>query len=248
MTGRSFGQEAWFPMARALVAHASGESEAVLSVYVDEGEADPMDVSLFFRSPQELREVDRTAIAMVRGRVLDVGAGVGSIALALQAAGVEVTAVEVIPEAVEIMTARGVQNARLGRVQELPKDRIFDTLLLLMNGVALAGTLAALPAFLQVLDGLLAPHGQIILDSTDMTVKGGEAREGPDLRAFGQDQEDYPGEFQYQLEFEGARGAPFPQLFVDPATLEAVAEGEGFRTDVFWRGEEGEYLARLTRG
>ncbi len=247
MLGQFFGQEAWAPLARALMAYAGGETDSLLTVYVDEGEADPMPVSLFFRSAGDLREVDLEAMALARGRVLDVGAGVGAIALALQREGADIAAVEVIPEAVEIMIARGVRDVRRGRVQDLSKDRSYDTLLLLMNGIALAGTLSHLPAFLCELEGRLAPGGQIILESTDVTAgrddpPGESAPEGSAL-----DEEDYPGELQYQLEFEGARGAPFPQLFVDPAMLERVAEGEGLRMELVWRGSDGEYLVRLTR-
>jgi hypothetical protein len=88
--------------------------------------------------------------------------------LALQESDAAVTAVEVIPEAVDIMSLRGVRDVRFGRVEELPEKRNFDTVLALMNGAALSGTLHRLPSFLQTLKELLAPGGQILLDSTDI--------------------------------------------------------------------------------
>ena len=101
-------------------------------------------------------------------------------------------------------------------IEDLPPDREFDTLLLLMNGAALAGTLPRLSDLLRLLDGQLAPGGQMLLDSTDIL--------GGDPPAAGSwDEDGYPGEVQYQLEFRGERGAPFPQLFIDPVTLERVA-------------------------
>jgi SAM-dependent methyltransferase len=239
MAMRYFGPEAWTPLAEALSAYAGGDQEAVLTVHSDAGDPDPMPVSLFFRRGDDLREIDRQALERVRGRVLDAGAGVGSISLTLQELGFQVTAVEVIPEAMEIMVARGVRDARPGRVEELPPSRDFDTVLLLMNGAALAGTLAALPAFLEALDGLLAPGGQVLLDSTNLLEETG---------AFSAWEEgEYPGEIHYQMEFRGKRGVPFPQLFLDPGLLAEVASGTGFRAEVLWRGASGEYLARLTR-
>jgi SAM-dependent methyltransferase len=233
----TFGPEAWEPLALGLRAYQEGDRNAVLVVHADDGEAETMPVSAFFRSrPEDLREVDREALDRVRGRTLDGGAGVGSMSLLLQDRGVEVTAVEVIPEAVEIMGERGVMNPLLGRLEDVSGEQPFDTILLLMNGTALAGTLAGLPSLLETLSRLLAPGGQVLLDSTDL---GGieELDDGPD----------YPGELQYQLEFQGERGAPFPQLFVDPETLARVAGGEGWRTEILCREEGGEYLARLTR-
>ena len=229
-------------MAKALVAYLGGDEGAVLTVHSDEGEPDPLPVSLFFRSREELREVDREALALVQGRVLDVGAGVGSLSLILQESGVAVTAVEVIPEAAEIMAARGVRDAREGRVEDLPPGQDFDTVLLLMNGAALAGTLPRLPTLFQTLNGLLAPGGQVLLDSTDILERGEGSPTDPTWT-----EGEYPGELQYQVGFRGERGAPFPQLFIDPATLQEVASTAGWRSELVWEGRAGEFLARLTR-
>ena len=255
-----FGPSAWGPLARALADFHAGVRTATLRVYSDEGELDPMPAAVFFRGREGLRPADREALARVRGRVLDGGAGAGSLALLLQADGVEVTAVEVIPEAVEIMRARGVLDARAGRLEDLPETGAFDTILLLMNGTALAGTLDGLAPLLQALARLLAPGGQVLVDSTDLGEGGaegvmevGEGREGHARRegeegGGGADADEaYPGELHYQLEYRGTRGAPFPQLFVDPGTLVHAAGEEGWDVEVVWRGEEEEYLARLTR-
>jgi hypothetical protein len=168
---------------------------------------------------------------------------VGSVSLALQESGVDVTAVEVIPEAVDIMIRRGVRDARQGLVEDLPEKGAFETVLALMNGVALSGTLSRLPSFLRALDDLMAPGGQILLDSTDLLDGSDEAglHQDPDQGA-------YPGELQYQLEFRGEKGAPFPQLFLDPITLGVVTQATGLKLEIVWRGGGGEYLARLTRG
>jgi SAM-dependent methyltransferase len=240
MAALVFGPDAWAPLAEALVAFAEGDEEAELLVHSDEGEPDPMPISLFFRPSHALREADRAALSEVRGRVLDVGAGVGSISLVLQEAGVEVTAVEVIPEAAEIMVRRGVRRVWKERLQDLPPSCQFDTVLVLMNGASLAGTLDGLSPFLKVVGGLLAPGGQVLLDSTDLL--GEESPSG----ARDWEEGEYPGEIQYQLEFRGERGAPFPQLFVDAGTLEAVARSEGWTMETVWKNPDGEYLARLS--
>jgi len=242
MTIPFFGPEAWGPLARALEAYVRGEVDATLTVHTDEGEADPMPVALFFRSSQELREVDRVALDRSRGSVLDVGAGAGSMALALQEAGKTVTAVEAVPEAAAIMRERGVRRVRVGQLQELSFRERFDTILLLMNGAALAGTLEGLPALLKELERRLAPGGQVLVDSTDV-LAGAREGDAPSLHSG----EDYPGDLQFQLEFHGEKGSPFPQLFVDPATLTEVAGPLGWEVETVWTGEAGEYLARLTR-
>ena len=248
MSTRSFHREAWAPLAKALKAYARGDRNATLTVHSDAGEPETMEVGLFFRTRENLRAVDREALLRARGTVLDVGAGVGCISLILQSDGFRVTAVEMIPEAVEIMRSQGIEEPWGGRVEGMERSKSFDTLLLLMNGSAIAGTLAGFSSLLEVLDGLLAPGGQILLDSTD--IRSGrlptEGSMGPTPEGIG-DVGGYPGELQYQMEFRGEKGAPFPQLFLDPETLETLANGRGFSTEIVWTGSEGEYLACLER-
>jgi SAM-dependent methyltransferase len=226
MNEAGFGPEAWAPLSKAWMAYFRGNTRAILNVHADDGAFEPMPVSVFFRGEGELRGPDRGAVRLARGRTLDVGAGVGAISLVLQEKGLPVTALEVVPEGVEIMRTRGVEDPREGRLEDLTLEEPYDTILLLMNGTALAGTLSGFPDLLDSLGRLLAPGGQVLIDSTDLAGDG---------------------EFQYQLEFQGEKGAPFPQLFLEPDTLGGVAAEKGWGMEVVWKGEDGEYLARLSR-
>jgi len=230
-----FGPEAWFPLARALGAYRRGEEDAVLTIHSDAGGWEAMPVSVFFRGRGELPRLEREALALCRGRILDVGAGPGALSLLLQENGRDVTALEVIPEAVEILRSRGVEKVVEGRLQDLEGSGAFDTLLLLMNGASLAGTLAGFPRLLATCARLLAPGGRLLVDSTDLRARmaGGGGGRGV-------------YELHYQLEFRGERGAPFPQLYLDPDSLLETAAGEGWTGAVVCRGEAGEYLARLS--
>jgi hypothetical protein len=161
---------------------------------------------------------------------------------------VPVVAAEIIPAGVDIMRERGVREVINAPMEALQPSGAFDTILLLMNGTALAGTLRGFSVFLDTLDGLLAPGGQVLVDSTDLL--GGETwaesagNPGQAGRGF---QDPYPGELHYQMEFRGERGAPFPQLFLDPGTFSRLAEVRGWQVEVVWEGQGGEYLACLTR-
>src|SRR5918997_1614432 len=201
-----------------------GKRDATMVVY-DDFESDEVPVSYFFRQPDEFPPLERLAIDRCRGRVLDVGAGSGCHSLALQERGLQVTAIEVSPALVEILRDRGVRDVRMGTWMDLEAEP-FDTVLMMMNGLGLAETLPGLRRFFREARRLVRPDGQVLADSTDVRVRMDpeSARTGAMQRPDGR----YIGDLHFQLEFEGRKGPPFTQLYVDPETLSQYAAREGW--------------------
>jgi 2-polyprenyl-3-methyl-5-hydroxy-6-metoxy-1,4-benzoquinol methylase len=98
------------PHGLALVAYFQGDSTAQLIIRRDDGVEDLLPVSHFFRSPPEFSPIEVAALKRCQGHVLDIGAGTGLHSLVLQSKGLTVTAIDISPEAVEIMVQRGVRN------------------------------------------------------------------------------------------------------------------------------------------
>jgi len=118
---------------------------------------------------------------------------------------------------------------------------------MMMNGLGLTETLPGLRRFFSEARRLIRPRGQVLADSTDVRVRldveAGRtgALERPDGR--------YVGELHFQIEYEGRKGEPFPQLYVDAATLRRYAREEGWDCEIVLDPDEyGNYLARLTPG
>lgn len=212
-------------------------------VHTDIWHDEPTPVEEFYRpDDRPLPELERTALGLCRGRVLDYGAGAGRHALELQRRGLEVTAVDVAPEAVEVMRGRGVTDARCGDFAAVKGER-FETILLLMHGIGLVGTLEGLSSFFDEAQNHLAHDGRILFDSADLgIVMPDQFDEGlDDWRAGGL----YPGEVEYRLSYGKLEGAPYPWLFVDPVTLVERAQAAGLRSQVVARGPRGSFLARI---
>jgi SAM-dependent methyltransferase len=224
----------WAPHGAALRDYLAGRLDAEVIVRDEDGEEERTPASVFFRGPEEFSVLDQVAVDLCRGRVLDVGAGAGCHSLILQDRGLAVTALDVAPEAVEVMWRRGVQDARCGDVFGFEGER-FDTLLILMNGIGLAGTLRGLDRFFQDAPRLLSPGGQILLDSFD---PGAPDPARPDA---------YVGEMRFQLEYDGIRGAFYEFIFLDFETLRRHAVAGGWQAESLWQEDEGHYLARLTK-
>jgi SAM-dependent methyltransferase len=234
---------AWKPHADAMRAYHRGDHAARIVVY-DDYERDEVPISYFFRSPTDFPRLEQLALDLCRGRVLDVGAGSGCHALALQERGLEVTAIEILPDLVEILRERGVRDARMATWMDLEAEP-FDTVLMMMNGLGLAETLGGLRGFFRGARRLIRPDGQVLADSTDVRVymESKAGRTGRSTRPDGR----YIGELHFQLEFEGRKGPPFGQLYVDPATLARYADAEGWGCEIVLDPDKyGSYLARLT--
>ena len=206
-----------------------------LILHTSYGEPEDMPLDIFFRDEEDMSEVELEALSCCYGKVLDIGAGVGSHALALQALELDVTALEISPLATGIMRERGVQNVINQDVFTYSGAR-YDTLLLLMNGIGLVGDLTGLRQFLQHAKKLLNPNGQLMFDSSDVTY----LYEGnlPDSGS-------YYGEIAYQYEYKGVKGPWFKWLYIDQDTLAEIAGEEGWLTIIQYEDEHDQYLARL---
>jgi SAM-dependent methyltransferase len=223
------------PLELALLDHHHRGASAQVRLRFDDGAVLEAPVSWFFRSVEELDSIDRVALDRAEGRILDVGAGTGVHALPLVRRGHDVTALEILPGAVEILRSRGVPDARLESVWRHRAEEPYDTVLLLMNGTGVAGTLGRLGPLLERVRTLLAPHGTLLVDSTDPG-----AGEYPDGRE--------AGERHLQIEVDGVRGPPFPHLYAAPSTLASAALRAGLSTEVVLElEEEGRYLAACRR-
>jgi SAM-dependent methyltransferase len=155
-----------------------------------------------------------------------------------------VCAIDIAPEAVEVMRKRGVEDARCADVFSFEADP-FDTVLLMMNGIGVVGDLAGLDRFLAGVGGLLKPDGQVLLDSYDPGRTEDPANAAPPAARARPNR--YRGEMRFQLEYKGAMGPSLQWLFVDSGTLAEHASRAGWSCEVIWQEEEGHYLARLAR-
>src|SRR5256886_14575005 len=90
--------------------------------------------------------MEREAIRLVRGRVLDLGCGPGRHALFLQRKGFDVVGVDASPTQVALARIRGLANVYPASVRRLPRGLgAFQSLLLLGNNLGPAGDVPPFP-------------------------------------------------------------------------------------------------------
>ena len=194
-------------------------------------EEDEMPVAHLFRSFGQMPRLEQKALEMAHGRVLDIGAGAGCHALALQERDIEVKAIDISPLSCEVMSERGIKDVECVNLFDPQLQGRYDTLLLLMNGTGIAGKLERLPSLLNRLKELLADGGQILVDSSDLRYIYLNAP--------------YYGEVDYQMLYKNVKGEPFDWLYTDPALLASISKQCGLQCEIVAEGEHYDYLARL---
>ncbi|MFP4093278.1 MAG: class I SAM-dependent methyltransferase [Cyclobacteriaceae bacterium] len=223
------------PYGRALYDYFSrGEADPLL-LHTSYDETEEMPVDWFFRDEHDFPELETHALSLCRGKILDIGAGAGSHALYLQEQELEVYALEQSPYCVRIMQERGIRQT-IQQPYQLYTGHGYDTLLLLMNGIGITGTLEGLRSFLKQAHRWLHSDGCIILDSSDISY----LYEGQKKHLY-----PYFGEISYQYEYQGEKGEWFNWLYIDAGMLKKLAAPLGWRTEVLFEDHNDQYLAIL---
>ncbi len=193
---------------------------------------------VMFRSFATMGAIERVALGECKGKILDVGAGSGCHSLYLQKQHMDVDALDISPGAIEVMKKRKIAKPIHGNLFALEGKR-YDTVLMLMNGMGICGTLDGLNLFFQFSKTILAANGQIIADSTDLA-----SLYHPDSLSLQDDV--YYGETAFVMRYNNIVGAPFPWLYIDFSTLEYYAGFQGLCCEKLIANKTGSYLVRIT--
>ena len=179
------------------------------------------------------------------GPVLDAGAGAGRHALVLQERTGTV-AVEPSQHLVTAMRERGVEDARLGDMFDLPsrfdRDR-FRSALAIGTQLGLAGSMDGLRAFLSDLAHVTDPGGRAVLDCYDPDAAGAS-----DLLGFREDPTPGLAHRVMHFEYEDDVGPTLHFRLFAPGRLREACTGSRWTVADVRYGEEGvHYRAALEK-
>jgi SAM-dependent methyltransferase len=228
------------PLGAAIWDFQNGANHQNITVESDLCDDDVIPVEYLFRTLDEMPDLELTALKEAKGKVLDVGAGAGCHSKVLQEKGLDVTALDTSKGACDYLES--IHIATVHERIENHKGQQYDTILILMNGLGLAGNRDNLPSFLQHLKSLLKPGGQIIADSADITYLFEDEEGGlwVDLNA------QYYGEMKFNMKYKDQESGWFDWVYVDQKEAEKAGDAAGFKSEIMAEGPNMNYLIKFT--
>lgn len=228
------------PIGFAIKEFASKRKPADIVVKSDICDDDIIPVEVLFRNYEEMPELEKMALERVKGKTLDVGAGAGVHSLYLQDMGVDMKAIDLSQGAVEFMKANGIKAEQKNFFSI--KDEKYDTILMLMNGIGIAGKLSNLERTLLKAKTLLNKGGKILCDSSDIKY----LYEDEDGSLWVDLNTEYYGNFRFQMVYKKEIGPWFDWLYVDFDNLFQAAQKVGLQARKIYDRDD-HFLAEITK-
>jgi SAM-dependent methyltransferase len=229
------------PLGSAIKDFLSHTSNSSIEVESNLTEHEEIPVHYLFRKKEQMPEKEIFALSKTQGRILDVGAGSGAHALVLQQEGKDVVALDISVKCCEAMREQGVSNIACEDFFTFDDKEKFDTILLLMNGFGIAGSLDNLESFIQKCKSLLKPGGIIIGESADILYLFEEEDGSVNIDLNGS----YHGDMQYRMTYKNEVGNWFPWLYVSADLITDISEKIGFQMIDFYEGDEDDFVICL---
>jgi len=228
---------------KAILDYQTGNAPENLITETSISEEDEMSVAYLFRSYKEMPKIEKIALELAKGSVLDIGCGAGSHSLYLQdEKQLKVTSIDISANAIEACRLQGVKDARVIDIMDLENEK-YDTIILLMNGTGIFEKLSKISVYLQKLKSLLNEGGQILIDSSDIIYMFDEDEDGG--KWIPSDVE-YYGEVTFTVSYKNETEEAFNWLYVDYNTLQNAAYANGLKCELTAEGKHYDYLARMT--
>ncbi len=163
-----------------------------------------------------LPPAEREALSHARGRVLDVGCGVGRHVLYCQKAGLDALGIDISPLSVKVARARGARAELMDVFQMTLPRGSFDTVLLMGNNIGMVGGPEPTLRMLRILREMARDDGLLICGFVPCLVCPGDS-EG--LRWV---------ESQIRIEFKGRVGPWFRWAVYHPETVAELCRRAGW--------------------
>ena len=228
---------------QALKNYHEGKEPDKYEIVRDDGYSSIVPLSVFFDT-SNFSDIELIALDNCKGKILDIGAGVGRHSLELQLRKADITALDILQTSVDIMNNRGVKRVIHSDIMDLSNEK-YDTLLMLMNGIGMVGDPENLDAFLVKAKQLLTKNGVIIFDSVDVSKTNNPKH--VDYRNKNISNNRLLGHQKLRINYAGVSGDWFNWLHINFHDISKFAKKNGYLSELIQIEENGQYIAKLQK-
>lgn len=229
------------PFSRALLDFHSGRRDATFTIRRDDGFVQRVPAAPFF-DLEHYPALEKRAMDQCHGSILDVGSAAGRHSLELLRRGLKVTSLDILPEMEGLLKDRGQTDVVIADVLQF-SGRRFDTLLMLMNGIGMTGSMEGLARFLRHAHDLISPGGQIVCDSIDVSVTTNPQHIA--YRELNAGSGRAAGQQAFMMDCDGEDSVRFDWLHIDFHSLAQLGEAAGWEAVLLETEDSGHYLCKL---
>lgn len=206
---------------------------------------------VYFLQYNEWPAHERKAIKYARGKVLDIGCGAGRHSLYLQEKGFYVLGIDISPLAIKVCKLRGLKNAKIMSITQIPtrlcRDKlgVFDTILMLGNNFGLFGNFKRARWLLQKFYKLTSEKGRIITESND--IYNTNLPEHLEYHEFNKKRGRMSGQARLRIRYKKYVTPWFDYFMVSKEEMQNIIDGTGWIIKKFINSDTTPYIAIIDK-
>ena len=185
--------------------------------------------SRYFGEYSTWAPLEKKAMRLVKGRVLDIGCGAGRHGLYLQQKGHDVTGIDNSPGAIKVSKLRGYKKAKLLSIKEIHrfKNGSFDTIIMMGNNFGLFGSFKQARRLLKQMYRITSTEAQIIANTVDPYSTTDPLHTW--YHRFNRRRGRMGGQLRIRLRHGKIIGPWFDYLLVSKAEMKKIVQGTGWK-------------------
>jgi cyclopropane fatty-acyl-phospholipid synthase-like methyltransferase len=199
----------------------------------------------YFSDYSKWSSLEKKAIKLVKGKILDIGCGAGRHSLYLQQKYFNVIGIDNSPLSIKVCKLRGMKKAVLSSIEDVDKlkEKEFETVLMFGNNFGLVNTPAKAKSILKKLYKITTTNARILAESTDPTTTNPD-----DLFYHNENKKRgrLPGQLIIRVRYRRFIGPWFQFLFLTKKELEAVVKDTGWKVEKYIDGDS-DYVVVLEK-